>query len=93
LPDGKSFVVVNPDLFSSELLGKTFKEAKYASFVRKLHRWEFVRLTSRNGTDCFYHPQFQRDDKELAGSIFCAQRGDEKNGAETAGIAATGPLD
>ncbi len=38
LPDGKSFVIVNPDLFCDEVLNKIFKESKYASFVRKLHR-------------------------------------------------------
>lgn len=39
LPDGKSFVIVNPDLFCNEILSKVFKESKYASFVRKLHRY------------------------------------------------------
>jgi len=39
LPDGKSFVIVNPDLFCDEVLNKIFKESKYASFVRKLHRY------------------------------------------------------
>lgn len=39
LPDGKSFVIVNPDLFCNEVLNKIFKESKYASFVRKLHRY------------------------------------------------------
>lgn len=42
LPDGKSFVIVNPDLFCNEVLNKIFKESKYASFVRKLHRYVFV---------------------------------------------------
>jgi hypothetical protein len=56
LPDGKSFVIVNPDLFCDRLLMNVFKESKYASFVRKLHRWGFVRLTSGTGTDCFSHP-------------------------------------
>ena len=38
LPDGKSFVIVNDDLFVEQVLGKVFKESKYTSFVRKLHR-------------------------------------------------------
>jgi hypothetical protein len=77
LPDGKSFVIVNPDLFCDDVLNKVFKESKYASFVRKLHRWGFVRLTSGTGTDCFHHPQFQRNRKEMAGKITCAPRGDK----------------
>lgn len=50
LPDGKSFVIVNPDLFCEDVLSNVFKVSKYASFVRKLHRWGFVRLTSGTGT-------------------------------------------
>ena len=49
LPDGKSFVIVNPDLFCEDVLSNVFKVSKYASFVRKLHRWGFVRLTSGTG--------------------------------------------
>jgi hypothetical protein len=64
--DGKSFVVVNPDLFVDVILKQTFKNCKYASFVRKLNRWGFSRHTS--GADCFYHPLFQYDRMDL-----CAQ--------------------
>ena len=74
LPDGKSFVVVNPELFCNEILAKAFKETKYASFVRKLHRWGFVRLTSGTGTDCFYHPLFQRNKREMVGKIASVPR-------------------
>ncbi|KAI2499764.1 DNA binding protein [Fragilaria crotonensis] len=74
LPDGKSFVIVNPDLFVETTLKKTFKECKYASFVRKLHRWGFVRLTSGTGTDCFHHPLFQRNRADLCARIVCTPR-------------------
>mmetsp|Transcript_37729 Transcript_37729/g.43091 ORF Transcript_37729/g.43091 Transcript_37729/m.43091 type:complete len:492 (-) Transcript_37729:264-1739(-) len=74
LPDGKSFVIVNPDLFVDYVLKKTFKECKYASFVRKLHRWGFVRLTSGTGTDCFHHPLFQRNRGDLCARIVCTPR-------------------
>lgn len=72
LPDGKSFVIVSPDLFVNEVLNAVFKQAKYASFVRKLHRWGFVRLTSGTGTDCFHHPHFNRNRREWAGKMVCA---------------------
>lgn len=39
LPDGRSFVVVDPDRFCTEIVGKVMKECKYPSFVRKLHRY------------------------------------------------------
>jgi len=74
LPDGKSFVVVDADLFVTDILSIVFKECKYASFVRKLHRWGFVRLTSGTGTDCFHHPLFQKGRRDLASKITCAGR-------------------
>jgi len=74
LPDGKSFVVVHPDAFCDVVLKKAFKECKYASFVRKLHRWGFVRLTSGTGTDCFHHPLFQRHRMDMVSRIVCTPR-------------------
>ncbi|KAL7572357.1 hypothetical protein ACA910_021569 [Epithemia clementina (nom. ined.)] len=71
-PDGKSFVIVNDDIFVQKVLSKDFKASKYSSFVRKLHRWGFVRLTSGTGKDCFHHPQFQKDRYDLAGEITSA---------------------
>jgi hypothetical protein len=82
LPDGKSFVIVNPDVFCDDVLNKVFKESKYASFVRKLHRWGFVRLTSGTGTDCFHHPLFQRHRPDLAAKVACNPRGDKDNKPE-----------
>lgn len=72
LPDGKSFVIVNQELFVREVLNKFFKATKYASFIRKLHRWGYVRLTSGTGTDCFHHPHFTINDPRRAALITCA---------------------
>lgn len=80
LPDGKSFVIVSPDKFVDQVLNKMFKHSKYASFVRKLHRWGFVRLTSGTGTDCFYHPLFQKNRKDLASKIKSASNDPTKKG-------------
>ena len=74
LPDGKSFVILNSDLFCTEVLNHVFRDTKYASFVRKLHRWGFVRLTSGTGTDCFHHPFFHRHRREQASKIFATRR-------------------
>lgn len=82
LPDNKSFVVVSARVFVDTVLNRVFKEAKYASFVRKLHRWGFVRLTSGTGTDCFHHPMFQRGRRDLASRISCTPR--DKDGKLTA---------
>ena len=74
LPDGKSFVVVDSAFFCKEILDRKFKQSKYGSFVRKLHRWGFIRLTSGTGTDCFHHPLFQRYRPELVSEIKCNSR-------------------
>ena len=74
LPDGKSFLIVNDELFCQRILSQLFKACKYSSFVRKLHRWGFVRLTSGQGTDSFQHPLFQRGKPELAAQIDSAPR-------------------
>ena len=69
LPDGRSFLIVDDTAFVEKVLSHDFKASKYSSFVRKLHRWGFVRITSGAGKDCFHHPLFQRDRCELAGEI------------------------
>ncbi|VEU34072.1 unnamed protein product [Pseudo-nitzschia multistriata] len=81
LPDGKSFVVVDSTKFCTEILDRHFKQSKYGSFVRKLHRWGFIRLTSGTGTDCFHHPMFQRNNRDLVTKIKCNTR-NGKNGKE-----------
>lgn len=79
LPDGRSFVIVHPENFIDKIVSLTFKNSKYASFVRKLNRWGFARLTSGTGTDCFYHPLFQRDRIDLAAQMLCMPRNDSKS--------------
>lgn len=89
LPDGKSFVIVNPDIFVETVLKRVFKECKYASFVRKLHRWGFVRLTSGTGTDCFHHPLFQQNRMDMCAKIICTPRDSSKaSEAEKRAVAA-----
>lgn len=51
----------------------------FFSFVRKLHRWGFVRLTSGTGTDCFHHPLFQKGRRDLASKITCTPRDKDGN--------------
>ena len=88
LADGKSFVVVDPNRFVREVLDPVFKHSKYASFVRKLHRWGFIRLTSGTGTDCFHHPHFNRNRREWAGMITAAPTA---RAAAAAAVRAAGP--
>uniref|UniRef100_A0A7S2MZV7 HSF-type DNA-binding domain-containing protein n=1 Tax=Helicotheca tamesis TaxID=374047 RepID=A0A7S2MZV7_9STRA len=65
LPHGKSFAIVSPREFVSEILPNFFKRAKYSSFTRKLHRWGFQRRLRGEEAGSYYHKLFQRDDEEL----------------------------
>lgn len=67
-PDGNSFVVVSKDRLVKEVLPRYFKEAKFASFTRKLNRWGFRRISSElHGPDAivYHHRLFKRDYPEL----------------------------
>ena len=82
LPDGKSFVVVDPPRFVDDVLSNTFKGGKYTSFIRKLNRWGFTRLISGTGMDCFYHALFQRDRPDLCELITSGNANDDALGVD-----------
>lgn len=68
LPDGKSFVIRNPDEFTRQILPKFFKATKFSSFTRKLYRWGFRQVNRGIGPDdpiIFGNEYFQRDNLEL----------------------------
>jgi hypothetical protein len=68
LPDGKSFVIRNPDEFTRQVLPNFFKATKFSSFTRKLYRWGFRQVNRGIGPDdpiIFGNEFFQRDDREL----------------------------
>lgn len=91
LPDGRSFVVVDPEAFVEKILTPNFKDCKFSSFVRKLNRWGFARLTSGTGTDCFYHALFQRERIDLCAQMMCMPRTDSaKKKAPPTGTPSTG---
>ena len=67
LPDGKSFVIRNPDEFTRQVLPKFFKATKFSSFTRKLYRWGFRQVNRGIGPDdpiIFGNEHFQRDKAE-----------------------------
>jgi len=68
LPDGKSFIIRNPDEFTRKILPKFFKATKFSSFTRKLYRWGFRQVNRGIGPDdpiIFGNEYFQRDQAEL----------------------------
>lgn len=68
LPDGKSFVIRNPDEFTRTVLPHYFKATKFSSYTRKLYRWGFRQVNRGIGPDdpiIFGNEYFQRDNAEL----------------------------
>jgi hypothetical protein len=68
LPDGKSFVIRNPDEFTRTVLPNYFKATKFSSYTRKLYRWGFRQVNRGIGPDdpiIFGNEYFQRDNAEL----------------------------
>lgn len=66
LPEGKSFVIRNPDEFSRHLVPKFFKQTKFSSFTRKLYRWGFRQINRGIGPDdpiIFGNEFFDRDNE------------------------------
>lgn len=75
LPDGKSFTILKPKAFVTEILSKEsglgFKQAKYSSFTRKLHRWGFMRHYRGDEAGAFYHKLFVRDRLDWVEKMTC----------------------
>lgn len=68
LPEGKSFVIRNPDEFARQVVPKFFKATKFSSFTRKLYRWGFRQINRGIGPDdpiIFGNEFFDRDNEEL----------------------------
>uniref|UniRef100_A0A7S2UK10 HSF-type DNA-binding domain-containing protein n=1 Tax=Attheya septentrionalis TaxID=420275 RepID=A0A7S2UK10_9STRA len=71
LSHGKSFNIHKPKPFANEVLPQHFKQAKFSSFVRKLHRWGFLRHLRGEESGAFYHENFRRDKPELCQKMTC----------------------
>lgn len=70
-PDGTAFAILRPKAFANEVLPTYFKEAKYSSFTRKLHRWGFQRHLRGSDSGSFYHKNFQRGRLDLLDLMTC----------------------
>jgi hypothetical protein len=72
LPHGNSFAIRKTKPFVKDILPKHFKQAKYASFTRKLRRWGFQSILRGNETGAFYHEYFKRDNQSLCKRMTCS---------------------
>lgn len=76
---GESFVVLDTNEFTKEILPKHFKHSNFSSFVRQLNKYDFHKVKLSNsekltkdyvdGAWEFKHPDFKRDNKESLENI------------------------
>ena len=76
LPGGKAFIIMDRERFTTKILPKYFKQAKFESFTRKLHRWKFVRVPGGPFKGAFYHKLFRRDHHSLCNLMSCSDNND-----------------
>ncbi|EGV63239.1 kinase-regulated stress-responsive transcription factor skn7 [Yamadazyma tenuis] len=77
--DGDSFVVIDTNEFTKEILPRHFKHSNLASFVRQLNKYDFHKVKISNeakrnyeyGDDAweFKHPEFRVNDREALDNI------------------------
>lgn len=77
--NGDSFVVLNTNEFTKEILPRHFKHSNFASFVRQLNKYDFHKVKIPNdekqhykyGEDAweFKHPDFRVNDREALENI------------------------
>mmetsp|Transcript_30479 Transcript_30479/g.43222 ORF Transcript_30479/g.43222 Transcript_30479/m.43222 type:complete len:432 (+) Transcript_30479:262-1557(+) len=79
MPHGKSFMICQPKVFVLDILPTHFKQAKYSSFTRKLHRWGFQRHLRGNEAGAYFHNLFQRGRLDLVEKMSCHNPDHAKN--------------
>jgi len=65
LPHGRSWKILNRDLFSSYALPRYFGHSNHSSFVRVVNAWGFRRVVSGPDRDSYYHELFLRGKSSL----------------------------
>jgi len=70
MPHGRSWRVLQPDVFSEIALPKYFNnQSKYSSFMRQVNGWGFKRITRGPDRNSYYHELFVRNNPELASTM------------------------
>ncbi|CAB9506998.1 shock factor protein 2 [Seminavis robusta] len=77
--DNEEAISFKTDGFQEHVLDKFFQGLKYDSFVRKLNRWGFRRVTSEGiaaGTVAYYHNSFRRAEQDLIKNMGIGKKND-----------------
>mmetsp|Transcript_5701 Transcript_5701/g.12358 ORF Transcript_5701/g.12358 Transcript_5701/m.12358 type:complete len:558 (-) Transcript_5701:79-1752(-) len=65
MPHGRSWKILNRELFSSFAMPRYFGHSNHASFVRIVNAWGFRRVTKGTDRDSYYHELFLRGKPRL----------------------------
>eukprot|EP00522_Entomoneis_paludosa_P006076 CAMPEP_0172442360 /NCGR_PEP_ID=MMETSP1065-20121228/2812_1 /TAXON_ID=265537 /ORGANISM="Amphiprora paludosa, Strain CCMP125" /LENGTH=535 /DNA_ID=CAMNT_0013192197 /DNA_START=88 /DNA_END=1695 /DNA_ORIENTATION=+ len=65
LPHGRSWKVLKPNLFESQVMPLFFENSNYHSFNRLINAWSFRRMTSGPDRGSYYHELFLRGKPHL----------------------------
>jgi hypothetical protein len=63
--NNSSFIIVDPDRLSMEVMGKYFRHTKVSSFMRQVNFYGFKKINQGEDTGAYYHPLFKRGALEL----------------------------
>lgn len=91
LPNGRSFVILNPDKFVQDAVSKYLpqsKNTKFPSLCRKLNRWGFRQITKGSEAGAFHHPLFTREEPHRCLGMVC-QRGRDRRRENKSSTAST----
>jgi len=67
--NGKSFLVVDADMFCNKILPKHFRHNKLTSFQRQLNLYGFQRIAKGTEAGRYYHPLFDKNRPDKLSSI------------------------
>jgi len=73
MPHGRSFIFIDPERFTNEILPNYFRKSKFSSFIRKLYRWGFRQIRKGPDSDSYFHLLFQREKKSLMKHLSCSK--------------------
>lgn len=98
--NGDSFVVINTNEFTKEILPRHFKHSNFASFVRQLNKYDFHKVKIPNEEKQFYeygedawefkHPDFRVNDREALENI--KRKGPTTKKISQTGLSSSGAL-
>jgi hypothetical protein len=68
-PNGRSFLIHDPDAFMSDIAPTFFSQTRFTSFRRQLSFYGFDRISKNVDRGAFSHPSFLRGRPELLGGV------------------------